>query len=91
MATTMVHIRLDEEVKEKATLALAQMGLSVSDAIRVFLTRVAAEQRLPFEIRVPNSVTREAMAEAEEIAQGRSARFGSVEEVINELEKKRRK
>lgn len=65
MATTaMVHVRLDEKVKARAEKALAAMGLSVSDAVRVLLTRVAAEKALPFEVRVPNAKSREAMAEA---------------------------
>ncbi len=65
MATsTMVHVRLDERVKARAEKALAAMGLSVSDAVRVLLTRVAAEQALPFELRVPNAKTRAAMEEA---------------------------
>ncbi len=65
MATSsMVHVRLDERVKARAEKALAAMGLSVSDAVRVLLTRVAAEQALPFELRVPNAKTRAAMEEA---------------------------
>ena len=57
-ATTMVHIRLDENVKAQATETLAAMGLSVSDAVRVFLTRVAAEKQLPFALKGPNAETR---------------------------------
>ncbi len=55
--TTMVHVRVDEQVKEKATQALAAMGLSISDAVRALLIRVAAEKALPFEVRVPNALT----------------------------------
>ena len=57
-ATAMIHFRVDEEVKTQATETLAAMGLSVSDAVRVFLIRVAAEKALPFELRVPNAATR---------------------------------
>jgi DNA-damage-inducible protein J len=65
MATTaMVHVRVDEKMKARAEKALAAMGLSISDAVRVLLTRVAAEQALPFELRVPNPTTRAAMKEA---------------------------
>lgn len=65
MATTeMVHIRIDKRVKARATRALASMGLSVSDAVRVLLTRVAAEKALPFEVKVPNAATAAAMREA---------------------------
>ena len=65
MATTaMVHVRVDVKMKARAEKALSAMGLSVSDAVRVLLTRVAAEQALPFEVRVPNFRTRAAMKEA---------------------------
>ena len=46
--TTMVHVRVDENVKAQAAETLASMGLTVSDAIRVFLTRVVADKELPF-------------------------------------------
>lgn len=63
-ATEMVHIRIDKRVKARAAKALASMGLSVSDAVRVLLTRVATEQALPFEVKVPNAATAAAMREA---------------------------
>lgn len=53
MTSTMIHIRIDKELKEDATKALAAMGLTLSDAVRVLLTKVALEQRLPFELKVP--------------------------------------
>ena len=52
-ATEMVHIRIDKRVKARAAKALSAMGLSVSDAVRVLLTRVAVEQALPFDLKVP--------------------------------------
>jgi DNA-damage-inducible protein J len=63
-ATTMVHVRMERKLKARATKALAAMGLSVSDAVRLTLTRVAAEQALPFDVRVPNAKTVAAMKEA---------------------------
>ena len=58
MATTeMVHVRIDKQTKARAAKALAAMGLSVSDAVRVLLTRVAAEKALPFEVKAPNTTT----------------------------------
>ena len=54
-STTMVHIRVDEKLKREACAALDGMGLSLSDAVRLLLVRVAAEKALPFEIRVPNT------------------------------------
>ena len=85
--TTMVHVRVDENIKAQATETLAAMGLSVSDAVRVFLMRVVAEQQMPFALKAPNAETRTAMAEAETIARTRRARFGTA----TELFKKRRK
>ncbi len=63
-ATEMVHVRIDRRIKAQATKTLASMGLSVSDAVRVLLTRVAAEKALPFEVKVPNAKTVAAMREA---------------------------
>jgi DNA-damage-inducible protein J len=54
----MVHIRVVDEIKAQATETLAAMGLSVSEAVRLFLLRVVADQALPFEIKVPNARTR---------------------------------
>jgi DNA-damage-inducible protein J len=82
--TSMVHVRIDERIKEQATEALAAMGLSVSDAVRVLLTRVAAEKALPFAIKVPNATTIAAMQEARKIS---NARFKSADELMRDLEK----
>ncbi|SKA96961.1 RelB antitoxin [Thiothrix eikelboomii] len=57
MTSTMIHIRIDEDLKEDASKALAAMGLTLSDAVRVLLTKVAIEQRLPFELKVPKAPT----------------------------------
>ncbi len=60
-ATTMLHIRVDDTIKTQATQALAAMGLTVADAVRVLLTRVAAEEAFPLELKVPPSQTRAAI------------------------------
>lgn len=86
-ATTMVHVRVDEDVKVQATETLASMGLTVSDAVRVFLTRVAADKELPFAVKAPNAGSRAAIAEAGEIIKGRRARFATSDALINDLEK----
>jgi DNA-damage-inducible protein J len=83
--TAMTHIRLNEQVKEKASAALAAMGLSVSDAVRALLVRVAAEKALPFALRVPNATTRAAMAEADEMARAGQARFATAADLIESL------
>ena len=81
-STTMIHVRVDEQLKQNATQALDAMGLSVSDAVRVFLTRVAAEQAFPFELRVPNAETVQAMEEARA---GNLKRFDSIDELMSDL------
>lgn len=74
MATsTMIHIRINEQVKKEATQTLVAIGLSVSDAVRVFLLRVIAEKQMPFSLKVPNTETRSAMVEADEIVRTKRA------------------
>jgi DNA-damage-inducible protein J len=82
MATTMVHIRVDEKVKERAAKTLAAMGLSVSDAVRVLLVRVAAEKALPFDLKVPNSTTVRALQAAD---RGKGKRFKSADALFRDL------
>ena len=86
-ADTYVRARIDTLTKNRATAALEAMGLSISDAIRLLLLRVADERRLPFEVRVPSPTTQKAMAEAESIVKGRRARFKTPKELFNDLEK----
>jgi DNA-damage-inducible protein J len=64
MSTTMVHVRVDEKTKQRATKALAAMGMSVSGAVRMLLVRVVAEKALPFDVKVPNPATVKAMRAA---------------------------
>lgn len=78
-----VTARIDSETKERATEALRALGLSVSDAIRSLLVRVADEKRLPFSVQVPNSATIDAMEELEE---GKGRRFDSAEELFREVD-----
>ncbi|WP_156967994.1 type II toxin-antitoxin system RelB/DinJ family antitoxin [Methylosinus sp. PW1] len=87
--TSMLHVRVDDETKAQATAALNAMGLSVSDAVRLFLHRVVAEQAFPLELKAPNAETRSAMAEAEEIARTRRGRFATAGELFADLEKAR--
>ena len=61
--TSMLHVRVDDETKALATEALSAIGMSVSDAVRLFLRRVVADQAFPLELKVPNAETRKAMEE----------------------------
>ena len=81
-ADTYVRARIDTNTKERAADALAAMGLSISDAIRLLMLRVADERRLPFEVKVPNTATRKAIAELEA---GKGKSFGSVEALMSDL------
>jgi DNA-damage-inducible protein J len=79
---TVVRARIDGQVKERAAKVLAEMGLSVSDAIRLLLVRVATEKALPFDVKVPNAETEAAMTELE---QGNGARLDSVADLMADL------
>ncbi|MCE2440762.1 MAG: type II toxin-antitoxin system RelB/DinJ family antitoxin [Candidatus Latescibacteria bacterium] len=79
---TVVRARIDSDTKARATEALHAMGLSVSDAIRLLLLRVAEEKRLPFALQVPNPTTVMAMKELEE---GKGKRFSSADELFQDL------
>jgi len=86
-ATAMVHVRVDEQIKAQATETLAAMGLSVSDAVRIFLMRVITDKQIPFTISVPNAVTRSAIAEADGISRNHQGRFANGIELFDDLEK----
>ena len=65
-ADAVVRARVSGQVRDEATTVLASMGLSVSDAIRMMLVRVAAEKALPFEVKVPNAVTARTLRKVEQ-------------------------
>ena len=87
--SSMLHIRVDDETKTQATEALAAMGLSMSDAVRIFLKRVVNDQAFPLELKVPNAETRAAMEKARAMMKARQARFESADALFDELEKTR--
>jgi DNA-damage-inducible protein J len=82
MAATMVHVRVDEKTKQRAAKTLAEMGISVSDAVRMLLVRVAAEKALPFDVKVPNATTVKAMRAADK---GKGKRLKSAGELFKDL------
>lgn len=63
-ANSLVQTRINAEIKEEASTVLRAIGLTVSDAVRLMLTRVAREKALPFEPLIPNEVTIAAMKDA---------------------------
>jgi DNA-damage-inducible protein J len=77
-----VRARIDAKVKVRAAAVLETMGLTVSDAFRMLLVKVAAEQKLPFEIHTPNA---EAIAAMQAADRGEGERFDSAEAMFKSL------
>jgi DNA-damage-inducible protein J len=75
VANAVVRSRISAEVKDQATAVLGEMGLTVSDVMRIVLTRVAKESALPFDLK-PNKLTRETIsktAKGDEVHQAENA------------------
>lgn len=72
--SSMIHVRMDNDLKERATEALAAMGLSTADAVRLLFHRIAADQTFELELKVPNAETRAAIEEARAMIAERRAR-----------------
>jgi DNA-damage-inducible protein J len=79
---TVVRARIDSRTKARAAAALDNMGLSISDAIRLMLTRVANEQEIAFLDETPNALTRKTLAEADA---GKIKKFTSVDALLKDL------
>ena len=81
-ANAVVRARIDERIKNEAAIVLGAMGLTVSDAFRLMMTRIAAEKALPFSPLVPNAETIAAM---EEHLHGPLPRFNTIEALMADL------
>lgn len=81
-ADTYVRARIDTDTKQRAAHALEAMGLSISDAIRLLMLRIADEHRLPFDVKAPNATTKKAIAELEA---GKGKKFAGVDELMADL------
>jgi DNA-damage-inducible protein J len=81
-ANTVVRARIDERVKKEAEAVLATIGLTISDAFRLLMVRVAAEKALPFEPLIPNAETIEAIKAAR---RGELVAVGTPENLLNKL------
>jgi DNA-damage-inducible protein J len=79
---TYVRARIDSHTKDLASAALEDMGLSISDAIRLLMIQVADEHRLPFEIKVPNAKTKKAMTE---LKAGKGKKFKDIDALMADL------
>ena len=81
-ADTYVRARIDSATKERAADTLADMGLSISDAIRLLMMRIVDKRRLPFDVKVPSATTRKAIAELEA---GKGKRFATTHALMADL------
>jgi DNA-damage-inducible protein J len=84
MANAVVRARIDERVKREAADVLAEIGLSVSDAFRLMMVRIAKDKALPFEPLIPNAETIEAMKEAGRGGLMRYPNFDAMLKALNE-------
>ena len=82
MTNPVVRARFDKHIKEEATIVLKAMGLTVSDAFRLMLIRVAKEKALPFEPLIPNKETIEAMKAAR---RGEVVTVASIDNLLESL------
>lgn len=81
--TKTVTVRLDSDLKQDVEHIFSDLGLSTSQAIVLFYKQVQLHQGLPFEVRIPNEATRQALVDAEERRNLTS--YGSVEELFADL------
>lgn len=88
--TTNLNIRVDPEIKSSAEALFSSFGMTVSDAVNIFLHQSLLEGGLPFAVKQPryNAETEAAMAEARAIAEGKIPvkRYNSVREMMEDLD-----
>jgi DNA-damage-inducible protein J len=82
-ADAIVRARVGSDLRASAAIILAEMGLSMSDAIRLLLTRLVADRALPFDVRAPNAVTAQAIRDLE--AGVGVARYATVSDLMADL------
>ena len=90
-STAFVRARIDEGLKDEATAVLAEFGLTVSDIVRMTLTRVAKDHAVPLELKVPNAETQAAMRQSRLLMKKHNARFRNAKDMFGALEQETRK
>ncbi|SCX28279.1 MULTISPECIES: type II toxin-antitoxin system RelB/DinJ family antitoxin [Agrobacterium] len=85
-ANAYVRARIDQDLKDDATAVLDSLGLTVSDVMRMMLTRIAREKALPIELTRPSAETLAAIEEARSIAARKRSRFNTAEELFDALD-----
>ena len=82
-ATATVQVRVDERTKTQAKKVLAALDLSMSEAVCLFLRQVVLHRGIPFEVKIPNALTRETLEKAE---RGEDVKeFATVDELFKDL------
>jgi DNA-damage-inducible protein J len=81
--TDMIRARVEPALRVRAEAILGKLGLSASDAIRLFYAQIALRDGLPFEVRLPNATTRRALRNAD--AGKNLTHYGRVEEMIQDM------
>ena len=90
-STAFVRARIDEKLKDEASEVLAEFGLTVSDIVRMTLTRVAKDRAVPLELKVPNAETQAAMRASRTLMKKHNARFSNAKDVFKALDDETRK
>jgi DNA-damage-inducible protein J len=81
-ANDLVHVRVNHAIKEEAAAVLAAMGLTISDFVRLGLTKIAQERKMPFEPLIPNATTIQAMKDARA---GRVTKAANLDALFHDL------
>jgi DNA-damage-inducible protein J len=85
--STILHIRVEDEMKTQANKVFASVGLSMSDAVRILLKKVVNDQAFPLELKVPNATTQSAMKESRAKLKAGKLRLDAATDLMNDLEK----
>ena len=85
---TTINIRVDENVKKQATELFEELGLDMSTALNLFLRQAVHYRGIPFEIKIPNRDTLEAMEQVKQIREGKlqAKRYSDVNDMFADLE-----
>ena len=90
-STAFVRARIDQKLRDDASSVLAEFGLTVSDVVRMTLTRVAKDGAVPLELKVPNAETRAAMRESRALMKKHNKRFSNAKQLFKALDEDARK
>ncbi len=76
-------IKLDPTVKQEAQEIFAQLGLTLGEAVNLFLNQVRLKRGIPFEIKIPNEVTKQVMRD---IQTGINVEGTTLDDLVKEMD-----